>query len=376
MKKGTTIKINGNIGAGQLSADEVKKRLSAAIKAANPRLKMWPAKTDVTVDAAGNLSGRAYITGNEAAPVDFKALAQDALASAVNSLRSAQGLAPAAVAAAPLMATTAGAIVELEESVNEDEDKGLIKPPPQPGAPTIAARTLEEAPRPKVKRLFAAGEVKPIPAAALAATAAKPHVLDECPLGGDGGDHQLNELKNRTKSATWKTVKVQQLLDLAWPAGIERVRRANWPSAAMLEVRANEQQGAMKITGWLASAKKEEEESCNCHSQTEVDYHLWLVDAKEKANVEDRFRSVVCEVTPRIRALHTGWGIERIRKIVHDRIKVRLSGWLLLDQEHPEQLPRPQNAHITRGTLWEMHPIIKFEVQIDGLWKALDNANL
>jgi hypothetical protein len=31
--------------------------------------------------------------------------------------------------------------------------------------------------------------------------------------------------------------------------------------------------------------------------------------------------------------------------------EVRIRGWLMLDQEHPEQIGK------TRGTLWEIHPI-------------------
>jgi len=47
---------------------------------------------------------------------------------------------------------------------------------------------------------------------------------------------------------------------------------------------------------------------------------------------------------------------------------VRVSGWLLLDQEHPDQVGR------TRGTIWEVHPIMRFEVQRGGRWVALDDA--
>jgi hypothetical protein len=45
-----------------------------------------------------------------------------------------------------------------------------------------------------------------------------------------------------------------------------------------------------------------------------------------------------------------------------------------MDQEHPEQLPG--TTHPTRGTLWEIHPIIEFEVMQDGDWVPLDDADL
>ena len=45
-------------------------------------------------------------------------------------------------------------------------------------------------------------------------------------------------------------------------------------------------------------------------------------------------------------------------------------GWSMLDQEHPEQLNQ------TRGTLWEIHPIMQIEVQQNGSWVPLDSAQL
>jgi hypothetical protein len=42
----------------------------------------------------------------------------------------------------------------------------------------------------------------------------------------------------------------------------------------------------------------------------------------------------------------------------------------MLDQEHPEQLEK------TRGTLWELHPIIEFEVRQGGDWVPLAEADL
>jgi hypothetical protein len=135
-------------------------------------------------------------------------------------------------------------------------------------------------------------------------------------------------------------------------------------------VRANETQGALEITGWLASVKREGEESCNCHSPVEVDYHLWVVDDPSKANKESRWQSFVCEVTPRVRGEHTGWDIQRIASVVKAFTEVRLMGWLMMDQEHPEQLQK------TRGTLWEMHPIIEFYVRQNGDWVSLDEADL
>ena len=42
--------------------------------------------------------------------------------------------------------------------------------------------------------------------------------------------------------------------------------------------------------------------------------------------------------------------------------KVRITGWLMYDFEHPPQVGK------TRGTLWEVHPVMKIEVLQDGQW--------
>lgn len=368
MKKGTNIKIKGNIGSLSITESEAKEKLKAALGQVNPSLTLETDGSKIIVDSEGNLSGKAYITGEEEAPVDFSALAQDALAAAIERLRSEQGLAPMAMAPSQ---PGEDETLELEEATNEDEDEGLIEPLPLPGAPAAPSvpPAPGEAPPRYLKRLFDE-EAAPQPAAEVPQAGA----LDDCPLGGDGGDHQLNELKNRTESGNWRDVEIAKLLALDWPEGIQKIQRSKWSSSAVKEVRANEKKGALRIEGWLASVKKEREEHCNCSSPIEVDYHLWVVDAPEKANKEDRWQSVVCEISPRVRAQHTGWDLSRVAAVVKNRIQVRLSGWLCMDQEHPEQLP--DTTHPTRGTLWEIHPIIEFEVMQDEEWVSLDDADL
>jgi hypothetical protein len=77
----------------------------------------------------------------------------------------------------------------------------------------------------------------------------------------------------------------------------------------------------------------------------------------------------VAEVSPRVRAVKPGMNSTKIKLLVDGKTRVRLSGWLMLDQEHAEQIGK------TRGTLWEIHPIIIFEFQKNGQWVALDGGN-
>ena len=42
----------------------------------------------------------------------------------------------------------------------------------------------------------------------------------------------------------------------------------------------------------------------------------------------------------------------------------------MLDPEHPDQVGK------TRGTIWEIHPIMFIEVEQQGKWVSLDKLNL
>ncbi|MDT7604964.1 MAG: hypothetical protein QOF61_2961 [Acidobacteriota bacterium] len=379
MLKGIKIPATGNLGSTH-NAEEVKLRLKTAFEKVNPGMTLD--SSALTLNSKGDLGGQAYIRGEQVAPANFESHARQALAKAIEQLRQQLGL-PTGPQSLFALAKPADDL-RIEALQNQDEDEGVIEPPLLPKAKAgkkSAASKLQAAARPKIEFLFEEPEEIAAKAALTAAPshkAAKPASdFAECPPSGDGGDPQLNVLKNRKKKGAWREVTIQKMLDLDWPADIERRQRSNWSSDNMAQVHKNEVKGALRIEGWLAGAKAEGEESCNCHSPTEVDYHLWVVDAPEKASKSNRFQSVVCEVTPRVRAGHKkGWDITRIAEVVKTRTKVRLSGWLLMDQEHPEQLPRPQNENPTRGSLWEIHPIIKFEVKQGGKWVRLEDAKL
>ncbi|HUS17829.1 MAG TPA: lamin tail domain-containing protein [Chloroflexia bacterium] len=186
-----------------------------------------------------------------------------------------------------------------------------------------------------------------------------------CPPTGDGGDPGLNVRKNRTDAAPWYPVTISSLLQLPWPKSLERRNRANWPAAEAAAV-AQYEGIPIQLEGWLAGAKQQGPESCNCHSAEDVDNHLWIVDAPNK----DRTQSIVIEITPRVRAQHPGWDFSRIRPLVDGQTKVRVSGWLLMDQEHPDQVGK------TRGSIWEIHPIIAFDVRRGNDWISLDTGRV
>ncbi len=184
-----------------------------------------------------------------------------------------------------------------------------------------------------------------------------------CPPDGDGGDRATNRLKNRADEAAWIPVAFDTLEKLPWPKAIERRDRNSWPAADLKAVERYE--GIpVSVEGYVAGSKEEGPESTNCHGADYEfhDFHVWLT---KNAN-DNRSRSIVVEVTPRIRAKHSGWTTVSLGKVARQDLLVRISGWTMLDPEHPDQIGN------TRGTIWEIHPIMQIEVQQQGRWITLD----
>ena len=169
-----------------------------------------------------------------------------------------------------------------------------------------------------------------------------------CPVEGRGGDTALNRLKNRTEiPASFGSVDFEELADLEVPEGVGKKPRAHWSGATLASVERQEKR-AVEVVGYLLRVKLEGREATNCGSDTlgDRDFHLWLANSPD----DDRSDAVVVEVTPRVRAQHPSWSLTNLNRFVRQRSRVRISGWLMLDQDHPEQVGK------TRVTLWEIHP--------------------
>lgn len=184
-----------------------------------------------------------------------------------------------------------------------------------------------------------------------------------CPPEGDGGDPVLNRLKNRVDYGEWRTVSLDSILKLTWPEHVERRDRARWTAA---ETRAVSRAEGMPVSveGYFVGVKQEGPESPNCHGADSEfrDWHIWMAARPGK----DRRQSVVVETTPVMRAQRSGWTLAAVRKLARDSTRVRVSGWLLLDPEHPDQIGK------TRGTIWEIHPVLVIEAWRGGRWAPLE----
>ncbi|HEX6536711.1 MAG TPA: hypothetical protein VF041_19140 [Gemmatimonadaceae bacterium] len=189
--------------------------------------------------------------------------------------------------------------------------------------------------------------------------------FDGCPPVGDGGDAELNRLKNRVDEGNWVPVRFDDIAKLPWPRSVERAPRRRW-SAADRRAVGRFEGIPVSVEGFVAGAKVEGPETPNCHGAASKyrDWHVWLAPAPGK----DRRGSIVVETTPRVRTQHPEWRISALRVAAKRGERVRISGWLMLDPEHPDQVGR------TRGTIWEIHPILRIDVRRGSAWVPLDGA--
>ena len=185
-----------------------------------------------------------------------------------------------------------------------------------------------------------------------------------CPPEGDGGDPALNLLKNRVDEGDYVPVLFDSLQTLSWPTSIERRDRKNWPAAETAEV-ARYEGIPVVVEAYLYNTRQQGPETPNCHGADAAnsDWHIWLIKNPD----DDRTRSIVAETTPRVRAQHPGWTVQKMNEASSLNTPVRISGWFMLDPEHPDQVGK------TRGTIWEIHPVMQIEFMDSGQWVPLDD---
>ncbi|HTR21417.1 MAG TPA: hypothetical protein VMH88_11245 [Gemmatimonadales bacterium] len=184
-------------------------------------------------------------------------------------------------------------------------------------------------------------------------------------------DSATNLRKNRVDvPAAYHAVPIAAILALPWQ-GLPR-RRYSWTTADSAAV-AEHEGAPIMIEGYLGGAREEQEEATNCELTTSDwhDWHVWLVPTDTAGKAGDRRNAVVVETTPRVRATHPRWAIDSLLAAHTQGRRVRISGWLMFDPDHPDQVGN------TRGTTWEIHPITRIELWGGGggTWMDLDLAH-
>ncbi len=187
--------------------------------------------------------------------------------------------------------------------------------------------------------------------------------MDGCPPEGLGGDAELNLLKNRADPGNYTLVSFDSLTALTWPKNIEQLPMHRWPASSRNFI--GQYEGTpITVEGYIGGLREglPDPADCNWTNSGYLDWHLTFT----KNPRDDRSRSVLAEVTPRIR-MHHRWTIDSVHSVIMDNhVPVRLSGWLYFDPEHPGDLG------VTRITLWEINPVMQIEVLYKNRWVPLD----
>jgi hypothetical protein len=199
--------------------------------------------------------------------------------------------------------------------------------------------------------------------AALAAPAST--TFHGCPPEGAGKDPLLDGLKNRVDEGPYTPMEFDTIINLPWPPGVGGRVRDRWKTRDRHAVERYEGR-PVAVEGFIGGLKREKPEATNCYqiSESMRDYHIALVPVANDSAPD----AIVAEVTPRVRANHPAWRFDRLEQLQAARQRIRVSGWLMLDQAHPDQLG------VRRATLWEVHPVMRVELRArDGRWIALDS---
>ncbi len=188
-----------------------------------------------------------------------------------------------------------------------------------------------------------------------------------CPIQGNGSDGRLNALKNRDVPPTvYHPTTITQVFQFpsAKALAMGKKFREKWTDPAALDQVFKKEAIGGSVEGFLLNEKKEGKEACNCSSTEFVDHHLWLAASPDDA----RDNAMVVEISPRELPSHPNWTETNVKALIDGRKRVRISGWFMWDQEHPEQIQK------TRHTLYEIHPIHRIEFETGGGWVSLDNS--
>lgn len=168
-----------------------------------------------------------------------------------------------------------------------------------------------------------------------------------CPMEGDAKDDKTqaqNRLKNRYE------VSAMEIRDIPFRDFVHA------------KDDAFDHSDLATLTAYVYGVKLSGRESCECHDNraSSRDYHITLTADAEHTQGKDR---VIVEITGRWRAKHPEWNLATLKKTILHHM-VTFSGYLFDDIQHrPEAFSdSPKNKRDWRGSIWELHPVIDWEV--------------
>jgi hypothetical protein len=128
------------------------------------------------------------------------------------------------------------------------------------------------------------------------------------------------------------------------------------------------------LSGYVLFARQEGAESVNCGKSVPDrpayhDIHISIVDA---ATNRDECSGVVVEMSPHHRP--ASWTQQNVQSLADQRLPIRVIGQLMFDSSHTPCVGGiAVGGDPKRASLWEVHPIYKFEVCPGGKCVALED---
>ena len=212
----------------------------------------------------------------------------------------------------------------------------------------------------------------------------------QCGVSGSGigAEGQQDTVKNNfCAKGTPKPVTVAYLTSLQ--AKVEKKKSINFgdeksgsrmkgPTTNRAPLKTLGEGQMVTLKAYVLIARQEGGESVNCKANVPDeslfhDIHISLVASKD---VSDECSGVVAEMSPHHRP--DDWTHTNVDKVSKQKLLVRVTGQLYFDSSHfPCSNGQGVRSNPKRVSLWEIHPIYKFEVCTadcdgEGQWLALD----
>ncbi|MFY9841636.1 MAG: hypothetical protein WA718_19235 [Terriglobales bacterium] len=206
----------------------------------------------------------------------------------------------------------------------------------------------------------------------------------KCGNDGDGGAEKTqNDAKNNfcPLNSTAQSITVGQLADLQQKASAENIPFGNidghplstspGPATNRQPLKTLGEGKLVTLEGYVKTATQEGDESVNCGTKFDSlgsaqqpafhDIHVSLISALGQAECD----GIVAEMIPHHRP--GAWTADTVNQVSAAKLKVRVTGQLMFDSSHTpcvngQPVKGADFSDPARISLWEIHPIYKFEV--------------